>query len=105
MQRIDGGWIYSATDLNNFLECRRLPELDLLVALGKRQKPSVDDPQADLVREKGQQHERAYLERLRTEHDGDVAEIPYPDYSLDAYRAAAQATIAQMREGRRIIYQ
>ena len=105
MQRIEGGWVYSATDLNNFLECRRLPELDLLVALGKRQKPSVDDPQADLVREKGQQHERAYLERLRTEHDGDVAEIPYPDYSLDAYRAAAQATVAQMREGRRIIYQ
>src|SRR5690348_3146237 len=105
MQRLDGGWIYSATDLNNFLECRRLPELELLVALGKRQKPSVDDPQADLVREKGLQHERAYLEQLHGEHDGDVQEIAYPEYSIDAYRAAADATIAAMRAGRRIIYQ
>ena len=105
MQRIDGEWIYSATDLNNYLECRRLPELELLVALGKRQKPTREDPQADLVREKGQQHERAYLERLRAEHDGDLKEISYPEYSIAAYRDAAEATITAMREGCRVIYQ
>lgn len=105
MQRIDGQWIYSATDLNNFLECRRLPELELLVALGKRTKPNVEDAQADLVRQKGQQHEQAYLETLRAEHDGDIEEIAYPEYSISAYRDAATATIAAMREGRRIIYQ
>ena len=34
MQRVDGTLIYSATDLNNYLECKRLTDLEALVLRG-----------------------------------------------------------------------
>ncbi|MDQ2865617.1 MAG: TM0106 family RecB-like putative nuclease [Candidatus Eremiobacteraeota bacterium] len=106
MQRIDGQWIYSATDLNNYLECRRLPELELLVALGKLTKPEADDEQVQLIRDKGQAHEDAYLETLRARYGAaDVVEIERPAYSIDAYRKAETATLEAMRSGAQVIYQ
>lgn len=106
MQRIDGQWIFSATDLNNFLECRRLPELELLVALGKRARPSIEDEQAELIRKKGEQHEERYLEQLRSEHgEAHLVSIPRPERDLRAYLHAAEQTEAAMRAGKRVIYQ
>ena len=37
------------------------------VALGELERPAVDDPQADLIRRKGEEHEQAHLESLRTQ--------------------------------------
>ena len=56
---------FSPSDLNAFLECEHLVALELRVAQGELARPAVDNPQADLIRRKGEEHERAYLEELR----------------------------------------
>src|SRR5207302_7721917 len=56
---------FSPSALNNFLECEHLTALELEVARGVREQPHVDNPQADLIRRKGEEHEAAYLAKLR----------------------------------------
>jgi len=56
---------FSPSDLNNFLECGHLVALEFAVAHGELARPAVDNPQAELIRRKGDEHERAYLESLR----------------------------------------
>ena len=59
MQRIDGRFIYAASDLNNYLQCKRLSELDALVARGRSSRAAADDDErAQLIRRKGEEHER-----------------------------------------------
>ena len=55
----------SPSDLNNFLECEHLVALELQVARGELERPQVENPQADLIRRKGEEHEAAYLASLR----------------------------------------
>jgi predicted RecB family nuclease len=51
--------------LNSFLDCEHLVALQLVVARGELARPVVDNPQADLIRRKGEEHEAAYLASLR----------------------------------------
>jgi uncharacterized protein len=104
MQRIDGRFVYAASDLNNFLECEHLTELDRLVALGELAPPQRDDAQAELIARKGDEHERRHLAALR-EHPAGVTELLRPAHSLDGFEAAAQETIAAMERGDALIYQ
>jgi predicted RecB family nuclease len=105
MQRIDGIPIYSASDLNNFLECRHLTELDRLVALGKLQRPAVVDPMTALIARKGEEHERHHLERL-TELQGEVEIIDRPaENTIAGLREAEARTVSAMAQGVRYIYQ
>jgi len=53
--------------LNDFLECEHLAGLGLAVARGDVARPDVDDPHVELIRPKGDEHERAYLAQLRAE--------------------------------------
>jgi uncharacterized protein len=55
----------SPSALNSFLECEHLVALELEVARGRRERPRADNPQAELIRRKGEEHEAAYLESLR----------------------------------------
>lgn len=103
MQSIGGRWIFSASDLNNFLECRHLTELEEQVATGSLSAPKDDDGQARLLREKGEQHELAYLATLKSSYD--VTEFPRAGGGLAAYEEAATRTIAAMQSGARYIYQ
>jgi predicted RecB family nuclease len=105
VQRLDGRFIYSASDLNDFLECKRLTELEALVAFGKLARPAADDPQADLLRRKGEEHERRHLETLRRLHPGDVEEFERSGGGVEAYRDAEGRTLEAMRAGRHVIYQ
>ncbi len=105
MQRLDGQLIYSASDLNDYLECKRLTDLETLVAQGRLERPSIDDPQADLLRRKGEEHERAYLERMRSLYPGAVVEFTRPKTGVESYRRAENATLEAMRGGAQIIYQ
>jgi predicted RecB family nuclease len=57
----------SPSDLNSFLECEHLVALELRVARGDLERPHVDNPQAELIRRKGEEHEAAYLEALRAQ--------------------------------------
>jgi predicted RecB family nuclease len=104
MQYVDGQLVFSATDLNNFLECRRLTELENEVARGLATPPDDEDEQTKLVRRKGEEHEAAYLARLERELPG-VVRIERSGRSLDAYHAAEAQTLDAMRAGAPVIYQ
>ncbi|MBV8372411.1 MAG: TM0106 family RecB-like putative nuclease, partial [Candidatus Eremiobacteraeota bacterium] len=106
MQRTQGRFIYSASDLNAYLECKRLTELEALVALGRLTTPDDDDEHAELIRRKGEEHEARYLEHLRERHgDENVTEFGRGENSLDALRLAERETLAAMERGTAIIYQ
>jgi predicted RecB family nuclease len=105
MEVIGGRCIYSASDLNNFLECRHLTELARSVALGKLQRPAPRDG-SRLVQRKGEEHEQRYLQTLK-ELGVDVCELPErtEDRSSDGLAAAESDTRAAMDRGHEYIYQ
>lgn len=105
MQRFDGRLVYSASDLNDFLECAHLTELQRRAALGEVRRPEADES-AKLLARKGEEHEAWHLERLRSHHGSHLVAFensvqPTPQGWLDAEAATAQA----MAAGARIIYQ
>src|SRR5205809_3496418 len=102
MQTIGGRLALSPSDLNDYLERPHLTTLALQVARGARARPFVADDHAELLRRKGEQHERAYLERLRA--DGrQIVEITLGE-PWD-FEAAARQTAEAMRAGAEIISQ
>ena len=106
MYVLDEQLILSPSDLNGFVECRHLTQLDLAYARGDSTLvPGEADPIAHLVATKGDEHERAYLEKLRADRR-EVVEIPEPvDRSSEALVATADATAAAMGAGADVIYQ
>lgn len=104
MQITSDRLLLSASDLVAFMECEHLSALDLRVAHGiEAVEPSHDDA-ASLVARKGDEHERAYLERLRAE-GVDVAVVPAVVDSLGDLDEAVERTIQAMRSGAEVIYQ
>lgn len=55
----------SPSDLSAFIACPHLTQLERVVARGQATRPVFADPHAELIRQKGQEHETAYLEQLR----------------------------------------
>jgi hypothetical protein len=55
----------SASDLSGFLSCIHLTALDLAVSQGKRKPPAWVDPVLIVLRERGLEHERGYVDELR----------------------------------------
>ncbi|HEU4451029.1 MAG TPA: TM0106 family RecB-like putative nuclease [Gaiellaceae bacterium] len=83
-----GRLTFSPSDLTGYLACRHLTQLERRVALGLLAKPAAENPEAELVKRKGEEHERAYLDRLRAA-GRTVKEISLePD--LDWERAARE---------------
>ena len=105
MQRLEGRLIFAASDLNDYLECRRLTELEALVARGLLATPEDDDEQAELLRRKGDEHERAYLERMRARYPGEVVEFERAGSGIAGYEQAERKTLEAMQRGAPIIYQ
>ena len=56
--------LFFATDLANFLGCRHLTAVDRLAAHKLVKRPYFDDPMLEILRERGLEHERAYVQRL-----------------------------------------
>ncbi len=100
MQVIDGAFVFSATDLNNYLACEHLTALDRAVLRDELTRPAKRPSQAGLLAELGEQHERAYLERLRAE-GRTVVTIE----RAHGIAAAAEVTERAMGDGASIIYQ
>src|SRR5207247_341480 len=86
----------------DYLECPHLTTLALQVARGERARPFVADEHAELLRRKGELHERAYLERLRAE-GRQIVEITLGE-PWD-FEAAGRQTAEAMRAGAEIISQ
>jgi predicted RecB family nuclease len=101
----DGTIVVSASDLVGFLACDHLATLELGRIAGRWDKPFREDPELELMQERGYAHEAAYLERLRA--DGrSIHEIATGDLRTpDELRAAEAETVAAMRAGREVIYQ
>lgn len=57
--------LFFATDLTNFLGCRHLTAVERLAAHKLAKRPYYDDPMLEILRERGLEHEQAYVERLR----------------------------------------
>jgi hypothetical protein len=74
MQARDGNLLLSPSDVNNFLACEHRTALDLLRARGKVDLRRIPRPDAELIAERGRQHEAAFLERLRAQ-GRDIAGI------------------------------
>jgi hypothetical protein len=64
MRSIDGVVHLSASDLVGHLNCRYLTSLDLAVARGELDKPSVWDPVLEVLAERGNLHEQSYIDHL-----------------------------------------
>lgn len=102
MRAVAGALTLSPSDLNDYVECAHLTTLALEVAQGSRARPHLADEQAELLRRKGEEHERAHLERLRAEGRAIVEiELGEP-WDFDA---AAARTAQAMRDGAEVIAQ
>ena len=106
MQRVAGEFVFSASDLHNDLECRRLTLLEHRLALGDVSRPARGAG-TDLIAEKGTAHEERYLAQLR-ERYGD-AMVSFDDrvgqYTRAAMLAAEARTAEAMASGAPVIYQ
>jgi predicted RecB family nuclease len=100
VQLSDGRLAFSPSDLNDFLECEHLSALELATARDALVRPSGDSPQAELVRRKGEAHERAHLAALEAAGK-HVVRIELDD----GWDAAARATDEAMRTGADVVYQ
>ena len=102
MQSLNGQILLSPSDLNDYVECSHLTTLALEVARGRRPRPHVPDQEGELLRRKGEAHERAHLDRLRAEGRG-IVEIRLGE-PWD-FEAAARQTAEAMRAGADVVSQ
>jgi predicted RecB family nuclease len=88
----------AASDITTFSECAHATGLDQAVALGQRPRAKfVPDPSAQVLADRGNAHEKAYLAAVRASRV--VEEIP------EQAEDAAQLTLDAMRRGVEVIYQ
>ena len=100
MKKQKGQIQLSASDLSNFLSCHHITELDRKVIAGKLNKPEFSNPHAQVLRERGHEHEKNYLDHLKA-MNLEVLEIPEDEAPAKAH----QMTLEAMREGVEIISQ
>ena len=108
MQRSTGDPVYAATDLVAYLACEHLTQLERAALAGLVKRPMRDDPELDIIRKRGFEHEKRYLadlaggrarRRSSIQLDGSIED------QGDQLRAAAAETIAAMAAGADVIYQ
>ncbi len=80
MQQRDDRLLFSPSDLGNFLACEHLTQLDLTLALQGGRRPSYENAYAELLRTKGEEHEKDDA----TDLVGDARIGWSPSISLDA---------------------
>jgi predicted RecB family nuclease len=103
----DGTVVLAATDLSALLACKHLLQQRLAIVRGERGKPRpVDDPHAELIRDRGEAHEREQLQRLSMECGGHMdLSTQRPTLTRESLEEAAEQTAEAMREGAPLIYQ
>ncbi len=89
----------SATDLANHLSCRHLTTLDYRLAKGELTEPSWDNPHLVVLQQRGLEHERAYVETLRSRG------LSVVDLAEESEETASEATWKAMQSGAQAIIQ
>lgn len=107
MQTIDGRPVFAATDLVADLACDHLTQLERAALAGLVERPMRDDPELDVIRRRGYEHEARFLSEL--EAAGRTSVTIELDASIedrgDQLRAAAARTIEAMARGVEVVYQ
>ena len=107
MRHAQGQLSFAATDLSRHLACNHLTTLRRAVAFGELElPPPYDDPRAEVLRQRGVEHEQRLLARLAT--DGRTVETIIPADTPFSQRdpvAAAARTRDAMRRGADVVYQ
>lgn len=98
MKLIQSAFEFSASDVSGFLGCRYRTGLNLAVALGKLEPPAWVDPLAQLLRERGLDHERRYADELRAQ---GLETVDLSDHG----HSGVEPTIQSMRRGVPVILQ
>jgi len=97
----DGTLRLSPSDLGNHLACPHLRQLERRVQRKELTRPVLKDPYGDVIRDKGKEHERAYLARLEAAGK-TIARMPeYEDGDFDSEEARRLTEEAIRRRGRR----
>src|SRR6188472_4111009 len=97
MQLIDGQPVFSATDLVGYLACEHLTALERAALADLVDRPTREDRELDVIRQRGLEHEARYLADLRAE-GRSVVEMVRADEAErgDQVRRQARDTIAAM---------
>src|SRR5207244_784107 len=95
--------LLSPSDLSNYLACPHLTTLELETAHRRRTKPYIREALGQLVADKGDLHEKRYLEYLRAE-GRKIVTIELPEGPA-AFEEAHETTVSAMRAGADVIYQ
>ncbi|HEX6474706.1 MAG TPA: TM0106 family RecB-like putative nuclease, partial [Candidatus Limnocylindria bacterium] len=109
MQDLDGTTVYSATDLVGFLACEHLTTLDRVALTGAISAEDRVDEELEVLRERGEEHERRYLAYLQAQ-GRTVVEGRHPQADgqpNDRARLEADAALTRdlMHQGVDVIYQ
>jgi uncharacterized protein len=99
MKFVSGQLVLSATDLSNFLACRRKAALDLSVARGERERPHFDDPIVEILRKRGAEHEARYVETQRSQGLDIVDASKIDGVEQPSREARVERTLDAMRRG------
>lgn len=100
MQKISNAHRLTASDLVGHLNCRHLTQLDVQVAAGQLKRPYFHDPLLEILVERGEIHERSYLERLKAK-GYDIVRIE----GVGVTQEAVDRTLQAMRAGAAVIAQ
>jgi predicted RecB family nuclease len=102
MRVLKGSLTFSPSDLTGYLACPHLTQLERRVALELLDAPEAENPEAEFVKRKGEEHERAYLDRLRAA-GRTITEISVePDQD---WERAVRETEGAVRAGTDVVYQ
>jgi predicted RecB family nuclease len=107
MQKIDGQPVYSATDLVGYLACEHLTALERAALDGLTTRPEVMDPELDVLRERGREHEQRYFAELVAagREVVEIASAGPAEERGELLRGATAATEAAMARGVDVVYQ
>jgi uncharacterized protein len=95
---------YSPSALSAFLACPHLTALEIAVRHEELKRPFRVNRHADLIRRKGEEHEAAYLHRLRDE-GRDIIEVERPGDGSWDWERMARETEEAMCAGAGVVYQ
>lgn len=100
MKNTDDGLLYSATDLVGYLNCQALTAFEVNVAEGNQSAPEIWNPLLEVLWERGAEHERQYVEHLKS---SGLSVVEIEGTGIDD--ASVAATLQAMQGGADVIVQ